>query len=73
MGSSFVIPVKDSGAIYEAMKKRVSKAPFRDKLQQNTSPMIVSRYEQRVVWEAILAEYKSLEQKVKQQKGHPKN
>jgi glycosyltransferase involved in cell wall biosynthesis len=59
-----IIPVKDSNAIYEAMKKMVSDDTFRTHLQENARPMIVSRYEQKVVWEAILAEYKSLEQHV---------
>jgi glycosyltransferase involved in cell wall biosynthesis len=59
-----IIPVKNSDAIYKAMKKMVSDNPFRTHLQKNARPMIVSRYEQKVVWEAILAEYKSLEQHV---------
>jgi glycosyltransferase involved in cell wall biosynthesis len=59
-----IIPVKNSKAIYEAMKKMVSDDSFRTRLQENARPMIVSRYEQKVVWEAILAEYKSLEQYV---------
>jgi glycosyltransferase involved in cell wall biosynthesis len=59
-----IIPVKDSKAIYEAMKKMLTNDAFRTHLQENARPMIVSRYEQKVVWEAILAEYKSLEQHV---------
>jgi glycosyltransferase involved in cell wall biosynthesis len=58
-----VIPVKDSGAIYETMIKMVSDDAFRIHLQENARPMIVSRYEQRVVWAAILAEYKALERR----------
>jgi glycosyltransferase involved in cell wall biosynthesis len=59
-----IIPVKNSFAIYEAMKKMVSDDVFRTHLQENARPMIVSRYEQKVVWEALLAEYKNLEQYV---------
>ncbi|HLF51189.1 glycosyltransferase family 4 protein [Flavobacterium sp.] len=55
-----IIPVKDADALYRAMKTMVDVVGFRTKLQQNARPMIVSRYEQQVVWEAILAEYKSL-------------
>jgi hypothetical protein len=33
---------------------------FREKLQKNARQMIVARYEQQVVWEAILGEYKRL-------------
>jgi glycosyltransferase involved in cell wall biosynthesis len=59
-----IIPVKNSDAIYEAMKKIVYDDAFRIHLQKNVKSMIVSRYEQKVVWDAILAEYKSLEQHV---------
>lgn len=61
-----IIPVKDADALYKAMKTMVDVVGFRTKLQQNARPMIVSRYEQQVVWEAILAEYKSLEKFKKQ-------
>jgi glycosyltransferase involved in cell wall biosynthesis len=56
-----IIPVKDSGAIYEAMKKMMEDAAFRISMQQNARPMIVSRYEQEIVWKAILTEYEKLE------------
>lgn len=59
-----IIPVKNSDAIYDAMKKMMSDETFRTQLQENARPMIVSRYEQKVVWEAILEEYKRLEQHV---------
>lgn len=56
-----IIPVKDSSAIYDAMIKMVIDTDFRTQLHQNARPMIVSRYEQKVVWEAILTEYRGLE------------
>lgn len=56
-----IIPVKDSGAIYEAMKLMMEDVAFRTSLVQNARRMIVSRYEQEVVWKAILAEYEKLE------------
>jgi glycosyltransferase involved in cell wall biosynthesis len=59
-----IIPVKDSEAICVAMQKIVLNDAYRIHLQKKARPMIVSRYEQQVVWEAILAEYKSLEQNV---------
>lgn len=62
--NGIIIPVKNSNAIYEAMNKMIVDDDFRKKLQQNARQMIVSRYEQQVVWEAILAEYKRLEQNV---------
>lgn len=62
--NGIIIPVKNSKAIYEAANKMVMENHFREKLQQNARQMIVSRYEQQVVWESILAEYKRLEQDV---------
>ena len=56
-----IIPVNDSNALYNAMKKIVANDTFRLQLEQNARRMIVSRYEQQVVWNAILAEYKKLE------------
>ena len=37
---------------------------LRTYLQKNARPMIVSRYEQEVVWKALLAEYQKLENNV---------
>jgi len=55
-----IIPVKDTEALYRAMTKMVVNENYRTQLQQNARHMIVSRYEQHLVWEAILAEYRSL-------------
>jgi glycosyltransferase involved in cell wall biosynthesis len=46
------------------MKKMIEDNDLRTHLQQNSRKMIVSRFEQKVVWEAILSEYKSLEKNV---------
>jgi glycosyltransferase involved in cell wall biosynthesis len=62
--NGIIIPVKNSNAICEAMKKMVADNHFKEKTRQNARGMIVSRYEQQVVWESILAEYKRLEQDV---------
>lgn len=62
--NGIIIPVKDIEAIYLAMKNILENNNFRNYLKQNARPMIVSRYEQQGVWEAILAEYKSLEKNV---------
>ena len=59
-----IIPVKDPYSLHQAMRKMADDISFRTQLQQNARPMIVSRYEQKIVWEAILAEYKRLEQNV---------
>ena len=55
-----IIPVKNIDAIVEAMQKMCSDKVYYEQLQQNARPMIQSRYEQQLVWEALLAEYNSL-------------
>jgi glycosyltransferase involved in cell wall biosynthesis len=62
--NGILIPVKNSNAIYEAMDKMIVNDDFREKIQKKARQMIVVRYEQQVVWEAILAEYKRLGQNV---------
>ncbi|MBF6640007.1 glycosyltransferase family 4 protein [Flavobacterium sp. J49] len=52
-----IIPVKNTPAIIEKMELLLSDANYFKKLQSNAREMIVSRYEQKLVWEAILAEY----------------
>jgi glycosyltransferase involved in cell wall biosynthesis len=55
-----IIPVKDSETLHKSMKKLFEDDILRNYLQQNARQMIVSRYEQSVVWQAILEEYNSL-------------
>lgn len=62
--NGIIIPVKNVDALYEAMQKMMEEETFRTSLQQNARPMIVNRFEQSRVWEAILAEYKRLEHDV---------
>lgn len=59
--NGFIIPVKNEEAIYLAMKKTISDTVMCENIKQNSRPMIVSQYEQSVVWQAILEEYQSLE------------
>ena len=56
-----IIPVKDSGAIYKAMKIMMEDTVFKTSLQIKSRPMIVARYEQSILWKALLAEYEKLE------------
>lgn len=58
--NGIIIPVKDTMAIYDAMKKMVEDVSFYNQLIQNSRKRIVENYEQIVVWEAILEEYKYL-------------
>ncbi|WP_078055268.1 glycosyltransferase family 4 protein [Flavobacterium crassostreae] len=59
--NGFIIPVKDANAIQEAMKKIIEEPFVYNKLKEKARKKIVDNYEQKVVWEALLQEYKSLE------------
>lgn len=55
-----IIPVKNTKAIEAAMQKMMSDDAYYRTLKGNARQMITSRYEQKVVWEALLNEYKLL-------------
>lgn len=58
--NGLIIPVKNQEAIYQAMVKIMLK----NTMKKNARDMIANRFEQKVVWEALLNEYKSLENNV---------
>lgn len=58
--NGILIPVKKAQAIYNAMKELVQNTTLKMKMQQNARTMIVSRYQQQLVWDALLMEYKQL-------------
>ncbi len=58
--NGWIIPVKNTKAIEKAMKKIL----LNNNMKNNARKMITDRYEQKVVWDALLAEYKSLENNV---------
>lgn len=60
--NGFIIPVKDERAIFNSMKKVLKDDTLTANMKKNSRKMIVSRYEQRVVWEAILSEYRTFDQ-----------
>lgn len=62
--NGIIIEPKSSEAIYFAMKKLIDDAEYYHKLKNNARKMIVSRFKQQQIWEAILAEYKSFENHV---------
>lgn len=62
--NGIIIPAKDEQAIFNAMEKMLKDSVLLEKMKQNARSMIVSRYEQEVVWKAILAEYEKLERNV---------
>ncbi|HEY0091347.1 MAG TPA: glycosyltransferase family 4 protein [Flavobacterium sp.] len=56
-----IIPVKNEQALYSAMRSIVENVEAREDMRNNARRMIVSRYEQHVVWEAILEEYRKFD------------
>ncbi|NRT15114.1 glycosyltransferase involved in cell wall biosynthesis [Flavobacterium sp. 28A] len=62
--NGIIIPVKSTQAIHDAMQRMISEVAFWQELKNNARAMIVSRYEQEVVWQAMLSEYKKLEENV---------
>jgi glycosyltransferase involved in cell wall biosynthesis len=62
--NGLIISVKDSEAIYKAMKRVLEDPVLKNKLQNNARNMITELYEQHIVWNALLKEYKSLEKNV---------
>lgn len=55
-----IIPVKNTTSILEAMQKMMEDKIYYSTLKSNARPMIQSRYEQSVVWNALWEEYKLL-------------
>ncbi|WP_293892601.1 glycosyltransferase family 4 protein [Flavobacterium sp.] len=56
-----IIQVKNTSAIIEKMELLMTDENYFKKIKSNAREMIVSRYEQKLVWEAILQEYKNLD------------
>ena len=55
-----IVPVKNSEKLGEAMERMKSDTDYYQKLKMNARPMIEARYEQSVIWDALLSEYKKL-------------
>ncbi len=55
-----IIPVKDAKQLFENMKVLVNDDTLRTTLAANARTSITSRYERKVVWNAILEEYSKL-------------
>ena len=62
--NGLIIPVKSTAAIQEAMYKMIEDQELYNYLKGNSRKRIVENYEQKVVWNAILQEYKNTEQHV---------
>jgi glycosyltransferase involved in cell wall biosynthesis len=57
--NGLIIPVKNEEAIYNAMKELATNSSLFNELKNNSRQMITSRYDQKLVWEAILSEYRT--------------
>jgi len=55
-----IIPVKNVDAVKDAMEMMIRDEELYLKMKINARLMITERYEQQVVWDALLTEYKSL-------------
>ena len=62
--NGLIISVKNAEAIYKAMKRVLEDPALKNTLQNNARNRITELYEQNIVWEALLKEYKSLEKNV---------
>ena len=62
--NGMIIPVKDTLALENAMERLIVEVGFKESIKTNARALITSRYKQEMVWNAILAEYKRLEQNV---------
>jgi glycosyltransferase involved in cell wall biosynthesis len=58
--NGIIIPPKDVVALKNAMLEMIENKELYNHLKSNAREMITSRYEQRIVWEALLEEYKRL-------------
>ncbi|WP_313028827.1 glycosyltransferase family 4 protein [Soonwooa sp.] len=58
--NGLIIPVKNKKVLAEAMQKLLNDQVLLNSLKTNARPMIVDRYQQQGVWDALLTEYKSL-------------
>ena len=63
--NGIIIPSKNTFALKEAMEQMMQDSVLFQKLKQNARPMIQSRYEQKLVWEALLEEYRRLLEEMK--------
>ena len=60
--NGWIIPVKDTAAIKTAMESVLENSELYSKVANTTRRMIQDRFEQQVVWDAILEEYRLLEE-----------
>lgn len=59
--NGYIVPSKDEKALLKAMTLFVDDLPLVQSMAEHARPMIAKRYEQSYVWEALLTEYKGME------------
>lgn len=59
--NGLIIPPKDEESLKEKMLLLLNNRDLRMQLKQKAREMITSRYEQKIVWGALLSEYRKLE------------
>ncbi len=55
--NGLIIPPKSAGHLQEALVRLLEDNELYNRLSQNARPMIEQRYEQKLIWEALLEEY----------------
>lgn len=58
--NGLIIPKQNTNELYNAMQEIVSDKSLLQSLSQNARKMIVTKYEQSIVWKALLDEYNNL-------------
>lgn len=58
--NGLIIPSMDEDALYTAMKYCVENPDEVKKMASHARALVISRYEQKFVWEALLKEYNDL-------------
>ena len=61
--NGYIIPVRDKEAVKETLLRILENKEAYSKIQQNARAMIVSRFDQKIMWESILKEYRNFEAK----------
>jgi glycosyltransferase involved in cell wall biosynthesis len=59
--NGWIIPAKDAAAVYKAMLYCLENPEVLKEMRHNTREIITTKFEQKMVWNALLQEYQKLE------------
>ena len=62
--NGYIIPVRDKEAVKETLIRILENKKEYSEMQHNAREMIVSRFDQKIMWESILQEYRNFEAKM---------